>query len=194
MQTDLFTRGTNKFYQQQQQHKRDGITNTTIEKKEKKHRRNSSSSDNGQQGHDWLATSIRQAGPATTTTTERFSIIEQRYCSKHSAATRARHEHYSHLFGEEKAKDHSNRYQREARHNSPFFKSTKWIWLRFCINKHTELVFIDSRHFNTVQDILDRFNMKSCILNLYNEHERQMHPQEMVSEMRKYIVKRQPKH
>ena len=55
-------------------------------------------------------------------------------------------------------------------------------------------MFIDSRYFNTAQDILDRFNMKSCILKLYNEHGQEMKPQEIVSEMREYIVKRQPKH
>ena len=51
-------------------------------------------------------------------------------------------------------------------------------------------MFIDYRYFNTAQDILGRFNMKSCILKLYNEHDQEMKPQEIVSEMREYIVKR----
>ena len=38
---------------------------------------------------------------------------------------------------------------------------SKWIWLRFVNQKEMQLEYIDARHFNTVQDILDRFRM-SC--------------------------------
>ena len=147
-----------------------------------------SSSDNEQKRYDKFATPIRQGG----STANGGRINRQRYYSKKFTSTRGRYEHYSRLFREKKSKDYFSGYQYETGHNSGNFKS-KWIWLRFGIDKRTELVFIDSRHFNTVQDILDRFHMKSCILKLYNEHGRQMDPQEFVSEMREYIVKRLPK-
>ena len=145
----------------------------------------STSSDNEQKRYDRFATPIRQGGSTSR-------INKQRYYPKKFTSTRGRYEQYSRLFREKKTKDYFSGYQYETGHNSCNFKS-KWIFLRFGIDKRTELVFIDSRHFNTVQDILDCFDMKSCILKLYNEHGRQMHTQEFVSEMREYIVKRLPK-
>ena len=57
---------------------------------------------------------------------------------------------------------------------------SKWIWLRFDVQKETQLEYIDARHFNTAQDILDRFHMKSCVLKLYDDSGRELNPKEHV--------------
>ena len=147
--------------------------------------RNTNSSDNEQKRYDRFVTPIQQGG-------SNGRINRQRYYSKKLTSFGGRYEHYSRMFREKKTKDYFSGDQYKTGHNSCDFKST-WIFLRFGVHKRTELVFIDSRHFNTVQDILDRFDMKSCVLKLYNEHGREMHPQEFVSEMREYTVKRLPK-
>ena len=68
---------------------------------------------------------------------------------------------------------------------------SKWIWLRFGVEKLTHLEYLDVKHFNTVQDILDRFHM-SCILKLYDEHDRELNPQDQVEPLREYTLKRHP--
>ena len=64
-----------------------------------------------------------------------------------------------------------------------------WIRLRYGIDTRTEIFFIDRRNFTTVQDVLDRIDIKGCIINLYNEGKQ---PGDIVQEMRLYTVKRQP--
>ena len=67
--------------------------------------------------------------------------------------------------------------------------SSNWIWLRFVNQKEVKLEYIDARHFNTVQDILDRFRM-SCVLKLYDESGRQLKPQDPILQLREYTIKR----
>ena len=66
-----------------------------------------------------------------------------------------------------------------------------WIRLRFGIDTRTEIFFIDHRHFTTVQDVLDRVNIKGCIINLYDD-DKLLKRDDIVQEMRMYIVRRKP--
>ena len=68
---------------------------------------------------------------------------------------------------------------------------SKWIWLRFGAEKDTRLEYLDVRHCNTVQDILERFHV-SCTLKLYDEHDRELKPQDRVLPLREYTIKRHP--
>ena len=70
---------------------------------------------------------------------------------------------------------------------------SKWIWLRFGVEKETRLEYLDARHFSTAQDILDRFHMKSCILKLYDDSGRELDPREHILPLREYTLKRHPK-
>ena len=82
--------------------------------------------------------------------------------------------------------------QREhfQRHFSMKVRS-KWIWLRWGVEKQVRLEYLDARHFNTAQDILDRFHTKSCTLRLYDSG-RELEPTELVLPLREYTVKRHP--
>ena len=60
---------------------------------------------------------------------------------------------------------------------------SKWIWLRFVNQKEIQLEYIDARHFNTVQDILDRFHM-SCVLKLYDDSGRELKSQDPILPLR----------
>ena len=66
---------------------------------------------------------------------------------------------------------------------------SKWIWLRFATEKDVQLEYIDARHFNTVQDILDRFRT-SYILKLYDDSGRELKPQVPILPLREYTIKR----
>ena len=66
-----------------------------------------------------------------------------------------------------------------------------WIRLRYGIDTRTEVFFIDQRHFTTVQDVLDRVNIKSCIIDLYDD-DKLLKRDDIVQEMRLYIVRRKP--
>ena len=67
-----------------------------------------------------------------------------------------------------------------------------WIRLRYGIDTRTEVLFIHKRNFTTVQDVLDRINIKTCIINVYDEHGKQLKPGDIVQEMRMYKVIRKP--
>ena len=70
---------------------------------------------------------------------------------------------------------------------------SKWIWIRFDVQKKIELEYIDARHFHTAKDILDRWHMENCVLKLYDANGRELEPQETVLALREYTVKRFPK-
>ena len=65
---------------------------------------------------------------------------------------------------------------------------SKWIWLRFCDEKETQLEYMDARHYNTVQDILDSFNYTKS-LKLYDTYGRELNSQERILSLREYTVK-----
>ena len=63
------------------------------------------------------------------------------------------------------------------------------IWLRFVNQTEIQLEYIDGRHFNTIQDILDRFHL-SCDLKLYDESGRELNLQDPILPLREYTIKR----
>ena len=65
---------------------------------------------------------------------------------------------------------------------------SKWIWLCFATQKEIQLEYIDARHFNTAQDILDRFGT-SCVLKLYNDNGRELKPQDPILPLHEYTIK-----
>ena len=66
---------------------------------------------------------------------------------------------------------------------------SKWIWLRFVNQTEIQLEYIDGRHFNTIQDILDCFHL-SCDLKLYDESGRELNLQDPILPLREYTIKR----
>ena len=70
---------------------------------------------------------------------------------------------------------------------------TKWIWLRYGIDKRTQVFHIDTQSFTTVKDVLSSIDdMPSCNTKLLNEHGKELQPDDKVEAMREYIVKRYP--
>ena len=65
---------------------------------------------------------------------------------------------------------------------------SKWIWLRFCDEKEIRLEYMDARHYNTVQDILNSFNCTKS-LKLYDTSGRELNSQEHILSLREYTVK-----
>ena len=70
-----------------------------------------------------------------------------------------------------------------------------WIHLRYRIDTRLEIIKLDSRCFNTAQDVLDKVkhNFTNCIIHLYTDHNIQLKPDDELQKARVYTIRRQPK-
>ena len=69
---------------------------------------------------------------------------------------------------------------------------SRWLRLRFGIEKDWKIIYLDYRHFHTAQDIIDLYPM-TCILKLYHNNI-ELKPQDILQEYRDYTLKRHPRH